>query len=431
VSPAHAKPRRLLTVTSTHTGGTPQTNRDLMHALLAPALGAAEHEAAAGAHLAGSPLVAEVFHLNALHRQLTLARVSADGGEQTVQAHTLAQPVDPSTHHSAEYDEVVGVWLRSGAFDVVHIQHLGWHSLGLLKLAKAAGARVVVTFHDFYHLCPTVKLLDAEGRYCAGACTPGQADCTPEPMWPGHTFAHLRGGWVSTWREGAAQALAHADVYTAPHESVRATVLQHLALPPDKPFVVVPHGRDWERIQWMGQLPKKGQALQILVPGQLVKAKGLDVVQALAALDGGNRLHLHLLGGGGLNVKPAPGLTVHGEYRPQDFSARVAEIRPHVGAVFSIWNETWCHTLTEMWACGLPVMAFDFPTLAARINATGAGWVWPMETTQALYHRILALDFMEVSRRTARTAALRPTLLQQTTLQMARRYAEEVYGWGN
>lgn len=115
----------------------------------------------------------------------------------------------------------------------------------------------------------------------------------------------------------AATALAHADVYAAHHESVRATVLQHPALPPDKPFMVVPHGRDWERIQWMGQLPKKGQALQILVPGQLVKAKGLDVVQALAALDGGNRLHLHLLGSGGLNVKPAPGLTVHCEYRPQ------------------------------------------------------------------------------------------------------------------
>ena len=99
--------------------------------------------------------------------------------------------------------------------------------------------------------------------------------------------------------------------------------------------------------------------------------------------------------------------------------------------MFSIWNETWCHTLTEMWACGLPVMAFDFPTVAARINATGAGWVWPMETTQALYQRILALDFMEISRRTARTAALKPTLQQQSTLEMARCYAEEVYGWRN
>ena len=76
-------------------------------------------------------------------------------------------------------------------------------------------------------------------------------------------------------------------------------------------------------------------------------------------------------------------------------------------------------------------MAFDFPTVAARINATGAGWVWPLETTKALYQRILALDFMEISRRTARTAALKPTLLQQSTLQMARRYAEEVYGWPN
>ena len=124
---------------------------------------------------------------------------------------------------------------------------------------------------------------------------------------------------------------------------------------------------------------------------------------------------------------PAPGAAGHE-------AAAGAQRCVRCGAVFSIWNETWCHTLTEMWTCGLPVMAFDFPTVTARINATGAGWVWPMETTQALYQRILALDFMEISRRTARTArtaALKPTLLQQSTLQMARRYAEEVYGWRN
>jgi hypothetical protein len=44
---------------------------------------------------------------------------------------------------------------------------------------------------------------------------------------------------------------------------------------------------------------------------------------------------------------------------------------------------------------------------------------------------ILALDFMEISRRTARTATLKPTLLQLSTLEMARCYAEEVYGWRN
>ena len=49
-----------------------------------PAPDAAGHEAAAGAQRAGSSLTAKVFQLNALHRQLTLARVSADGSEHTV-----------------------------------------------------------------------------------------------------------------------------------------------------------------------------------------------------------------------------------------------------------------------------------------------------------------------------------------------------------
>ena len=37
--------------------------------------------------------------------------------------------------------------------------------------AKARGCRVVTSFHDFYTLCPTVKLLDERQVFCAGRCT--------------------------------------------------------------------------------------------------------------------------------------------------------------------------------------------------------------------------------------------------------------------
>lgn len=406
------RPIRVLVVTSTQTGGMPQSHRDLAIALQ---------------RCAGKGGL-EVWHLNALHQTLTLSRVDDLGQDCVVHRHQLPQAVAPTTHRDPAYDAVVRTWLTEYRFSVLQVHHLAWHSLGLLSLAKEAGARVVVTFHDYYHLCPTVKLVDADGHYCAGACSAGATDCAPEPMWPGFAFPRLRGAWVQEWRQMAEQALAAADAYTAPHDSVRQVVLTHLDLPADKPFEVMAHGRDFAQVQWLGQLPKRGQVLNILVPGHLIAAKGLDVVRRLAQRDRGEKLQFHVLGPVQAPLE-MPGVTVHGEYRSEEFSTWVRRISPHVGAVFSIWNETWCHTLTEMWACGLPVMAFDFPTVGSRIRESGAGWVWPVEAAAEgeaavadLHARILRLDFMEVSRKAARAAAWMPKLLQQCTKRMAQKY---------
>ena len=62
----------------------------------------------------------------------------------------------------------------------------------------------------------------------------------------------------------AATALAHADVYAAHHESVRATVLQHPALPPDKPFMVVTHGRKGDSDQQAASERVRSRSTELL-----------------------------------------------------------------------------------------------------------------------------------------------------------------------
>src|SRR5690606_5968844 len=62
-------------------------------------------------------------------------------------------------------------------------------------------------------------------------------------------------------------------------------------------------------------------------------------------------------------------------YRREEFAAKVAAIAPHFGVVLSVWPETYCHTLTEMWACGVPVLGVDVGAVGDRIRASGAGWL--------------------------------------------------------
>ena len=42
---------------------------------------------------------------------------------------------------------------------------------------------------------------------------------------------------------------------------------------------------------------------------------------------------------------------------------------------FSIWPETWCHTLTELLSCGVPVFSFKGGAVEERVLSGDLGWV--------------------------------------------------------
>jgi glycosyltransferase involved in cell wall biosynthesis len=52
--------------------------------------------------------------------------------------------------------------------DLIHFQHLVFLSAELPEMAAAYGIPCVMTFHDYWFLCPKVQLLDKENRICEG-----------------------------------------------------------------------------------------------------------------------------------------------------------------------------------------------------------------------------------------------------------------------
>ena len=362
---AQVKPRGLYVI-STLTGGTPQTNRDLMLAVADKVEG---------------------WLLHCDRKILSLYRVFVDAPDQLIRQVTLREPVDPLTHHCAQYDRVVANWLAEYDFDYVHIRHLAWHSLSLPKLAKQAGARVINSFHDFYAVCPTVKLLDENNKFCEGVCTKrSDSDCKPD-LWGIESLPPLKDAWVNTWRAKFVDALKYCDIYITTHESVRETILARLPLDAEK-FFVIPHGRNFDTFDQLAAPFKDGEELRILVPGNVSVPKGSKIIEELLRLDLDGKLHFHVLGKSNLTFKH-PRLTFHGEYKREQFAEHVAKVKPHVGAVFSIWNETWCHTLTEMWSVGVPVMVTDYATLRSRVLDSGCGWVIEGVDTKQMYEFIL------------------------------------------
>jgi hypothetical protein len=147
-----AAPRpRILYVIATQSGGTPQTNQDLMAAI--------EDRF-------------EPWLLRCDTVQLELSRLH-EGALVPVETADLHRGIDPLVHRSSEYDLIVADMLTRHAIDLVHIRHMAWHSTTLPQTCRRLGIATVFSFHDFYTLCPTVKLLDQDMVFCGGRCTPG------------------------------------------------------------------------------------------------------------------------------------------------------------------------------------------------------------------------------------------------------------------
>ena len=145
--------------------------------------------------------------------------------------------------------------------------------------------------------------------------------------------------------------------------------------------------------------------IRILVPGNITPAKGAGIITGLASRAADLRIEIHVLGSV-LAGERVEGIVEHGAYDREEFVDLVEEIQPHLGAVLSIWPETWCHTLTELWAAGIPVVGCDFGAVGERIRAHGGGWLLPAATTDD-FATLLARLRQDPDEHTARLAEVR------------------------
>ncbi len=365
-SKINVKPR-VLYVLSTKTGGTPHTNQDLMQAL-------------------GQEIETFVIYSNSKKIDLYIYH---EREYTLIESCILNETINAFPHQSDEYDAVVSSWIVKYAFELVHVRHLAWHSLGLIDITKALGIPVVFSLHDFYTICPTVKLLDAEQKYCGGTCTSSLTECKYD-LWRDEFLPPLKNAAIFEWRRTFESVLKKCDHLVTTSESAKSIVLRNFNVLKVYPFSVIPHGRDFENISCINKNIDHSKPLKILVPGNISKAKGGEIISGLAKYSEKLNIEIHLLGKVSGNVD-VTNCILHGEYKRDEFVEKVRNINPHLAFVLSIWPETHCHTLTESWAAGLPVIGFNIGAVGERISKTKAGWLINNFNTEEVINLILEI----------------------------------------
>lgn len=406
IEASRSKKRRILFVLTIGSGGIPQTNQDLMDALSG---------------------YAETFVLRCDAGNLTLMRY-AEGKYTALETHHLNEPLRPFPHRSVEYDRIAADLLVRHAFELVHIRHIALHSLGLVDVAKEIRLPVVFSFHDFYTVCPTVKLLDDKNLHCRGVCSRGDGRCAHE-LWPRQGFPRLKHGAVHDWRTQMITALQKCDALITTSQTAKDLVLSSFPELEGKGFPVIPHGRDFEGFHNLARPIIEDRPIRLVAPGNISRAKGGHIIAALGRLGRDIGLEVHVLGETSGDIDFGPEVILHGPYSRSSFAEKIKEIKPHLGGIFSIWPETHCHTLTELWSCGIPVIGLDFGAVGERLRRTSAGWLVEKPTAEAVIEEIGRISKNPALQQTAIKNVLSwqsGTALQATASHMALAY-EDIY----
>ena len=397
-NPTNVRPR-ILTVIHAGKGGTPESTRDLIDAL--------DHRF-------------DFLILRSDGNAVELIQRSSDI-EQVIANWTFDPPLRATDYHRDDYRSLVAHVLTRYSIELVHIRHLIGHTFDLPQTARSFGIPVVLSFHDFYYVCPTTHLIDDQGVFCGGTCTPGMGRCRIPSPWVRDGMPPLKHSGVFDWRTEVASMLESVDSFVTTTPSVRDLYVGVFPQLGGSRFEIIEHGRELPQHSWDPPRPIPGGPIRILVPGHLGLHKGKQFLAELKAVDRENRLDLHFIGWTD-TLSESLG-TAHGTYERTEFSNIVSRINPSFVGLFSITAESYSHTLTEAWAMGLPVLATDLGAFKDRISDQGGGWLLDPNNPEVAYRRICAIADDATEYEARRTEALQVRL--RTPSEMAVDYEVE------
>lgn len=273
--------------------------------------------------------------------------------------------------------------------DIIHIRHLINHSFDLPYVAKRLNIPVILSFHDFYFICPFYTLLDENNNYCNGICENNSKNC----YIPMDSLNDINSKEIiNTWREEISKMFSNIDYFVTTSDIVKNIFIETYkayGIFNENNFEVIEHGRDFPKIKKeLFEIPSKNKPIKILCPANHLNVmKGTEIIKNIKNEDEYNLLEFHFLGNCHDEIENFG--IAHGTFERDEFYQKVDEIRPSYIGIFSIWPETFCHTLTEAWSCGIPVIGTNIGVIEDRIKQTNGGFIIDRNDIKKSYMLIL------------------------------------------
>lgn len=283
----------------------------------------------------------------------------------------------------------------------VELHHLLNHDASMFGIIQALGVPYDAHTHDYMWFCPRIALVGRGDRYCG---EPDVAACEACVAATG-SFLHedIR---VSALMERSRRILSGARRVIAPSHDAAARMARHF---PGIVPLVVPHEDD-DAVGEPPSNPLITGTVRVCVAGAIGLHKGFHVLLGCARDAKKRGLDLTFVVAGTTiddqRLIDTGRVFVTGPYQPDEAVALIRAQNAALALFPSIWPETWCLGLTELWRAGLRVAAFDIGAPAERIRRTGRGFLLPLglssgRINDALLNAARGRSFLPIRRASA------------------------------
>ena len=315
------------------------------------------------------------------------------------------------------------VWLlhllKRDFFDLIHLHHAKGFNFGELDDALRAHGNYVVALHDFYNICPRVNMLTPTRKHCSGH------ECT--------SACSFGAEYISEYRRIAAELLAGANEVIFFSQSTQDYFKRILKR--EFSSRIEPHGifggEDQDnrstRVQVSREAPSHVRALKVGFLGFVPQHKGSLIIEKLLRqriLPSGIPVEWHVIGT--LFLQLPEHVVNHGTYSRDSLAGLLSKVDLDLSLILSICPETYCLTLDEGWNAGIPAVVTPLGAPAERVERSGAGWVLPSLTPQAVLEKLdyVATHWDEYTARRRKIAAIELISLGGEMLSYEKFYCE-------
>ena len=274
--PVKGKPlKRILYVVHEGKGGTQFTNEDLMKQIQKDL---------------------DIFYLTSDSRNIILWRYVCSTFE-FVKSWRVKENWSAKNFHHPEFRDIYMEIMFKYEIDIVHIRHIIQHTFDLIDVIDLLEIPLILSFHDFYFICPCFTLLDENNIYCGGNCTPGNGQC--KVLMEVLKDLPILKTFINSWREEVSTILSRTTAFVTTSEVVKQIFISIYPQLSNKNFKIIEHGRDFKtKVNSSNsyELPSKDKVTKILIPGEINAHKGADLIKRIKNQDKNSNLEFHFTG---------------------------------------------------------------------------------------------------------------------------------------
>jgi glycosyltransferase involved in cell wall biosynthesis len=306
------------------------------------------------------------------------------------------------TPYLKKYADLFNTILNAFEIHIVHIHHTEGLSLDLYMEARALNIPLIATLHDYYSVCPVVKLLNHQNRLCIG-----NENATVCHKCLNYNFGITdKVDFISKWRVENEKALSLCDRIIVPSECAKGIVSGYFPNL-DSKIQVITHGSDSpmisneldsqaEDVKYASKeiideaVRLKNNRINIAFVGGMNIAKGSQLAYQMIK-NSSHEINWFVFGGigdGELLFLKQKNLKKTSWYKRDELPALINQNNIDLICILPIWPETFCYTLSEALLCKVPVIVTDIGAVGERAKDMDCGWVIPSDST---YKDILEL----------------------------------------